>query len=135
LAGANTYGGGTRVEGGTLVAASPSALGRGDVDLRAGTLRLTDEVRVRGYRQSSGTTLAVVVRPGDCAALTAGRPISLAGGSTLELSLDDVRAGAVVPVLQAPVLLGRFARITVAGGEHRVQARYTPTGLSVRVLP
>ncbi|NKE57961.1 hypothetical protein FXN61_14410 [Lentzea sp. PSKA42] len=134
LAGANSYTGGTRVEGGTLVAASPSALGKGDVDLRAGTLRLADEVRVRGYRQASGTTLAVTVRPGDCAALTAGRPISLASGSTLEISLVNVPAGALVPVLSAPVLLGRFSRITVAGGEHRVQARYSPNGLSVRVL-
>jgi autotransporter-associated beta strand protein len=134
LAGASTYTGGTRVEGGTLVAAAPSALGNGDVDLRAGTLRVTGEVRVRGYRQSSGTTLAVTVRPGNCAALTSGRPISLASGSTLELSLENARAGTVLPVLSAPVLFGRFARITVAGGEHRVQARYTPSGLSVRVV-
>jgi autotransporter-associated beta strand protein len=133
LAGANTYSGDTRIEGGTLVAASPSALGRGDVDLRAGTLRLAGEVQVRGYRQSSGTTLAVAAGD-DCVALTAVKPISLAGGTTLELSLDDVRVGAVVPVLKAPVLLGRFARITVAGSERRVQARYSPTGLSVRVL-
>jgi len=44
-----------------------------------------------------------------------------------------VHVGAVVPVLAAPGLIGKFDRITVAG-EHRVQARYSPAGLSVRVL-
>ncbi|WP_330274722.1 phosphatase PAP2 family protein [Lentzea sp. NBC_00516] len=134
LAGANGYTGGTRVEGGTLVAASPSALGRGDVDLRAGTLRLTDQVRVRGYRQRPGTTLAVTGRQGDRAALAAVRPVTLSFGSRLEISLEDVRAGAMIPVLTAPVLLGRFSRITVEGSERRVQACYSPTGLSLRVL-
>ncbi|MEV6238380.1 phosphatase PAP2 family protein [Lentzea sp. NPDC051838] len=134
LSGINSYTGSTCVEGGTLVAASSSALGRGDVDLRAGTLRLGTAVRVRGYRQSSGTTLAVTARRGSCAALTAAYPIRLASGSALEITLADVRVGAVVPVLAAPGLLGRFATVTVAGGEHRVEPRYSPAGLSVRVL-
>ncbi|MDX3661721.1 phosphatase PAP2 family protein [Streptomyces sp. ID05-26A] len=134
LAGANTYVGGTRVEGGTLVAASISALGQGDVDLRAGELRVTNEVRVKGYRQGAGATLSVTLRPGGRAVLTSRRPISLAVGSTLEVSLENVRAGAVVPVLAAPALLGRFARITTSGGKGRVEAVYSPTGLSVRVV-
>ncbi len=134
LAGTNTYTGTTRVEGGTLVAASPSALGKGDVDLRSGTLRLDTAVRVRGYRQGSGTALAVTVRRGACAVLNSAHPIRLAGGSTLEITLEDVHVGAVVPILAAPGLVGRFDRITVTGGRHRVQARYTPAGLSVRVV-
>lgn len=135
LAGANTFTGDTRVEGGTLVAAAATALGAGDVKLRAGTLRLAaDEVRLRGcYRQDAGTTLAVTLRPGDCPALTAARPITLATGSRLEISLEDARVGDVLPVLAAPVVLGRFSRIDVVGGEHRVVARYGPVGLSVRV--
>lgn len=134
LAGVNSYTGATRVEGGTLVAASASALGRGDVELRSGTLRLENAVRVRSYRQGSGSVLAVTARRGGCAPLTAGRPITLASGSTLEITLDNVQVGAVVPVLAAPVLVGRFSRITVAGGERRVEARYGLAGLSVRVL-
>ena len=134
LAGVNSYTGATRVEGGTLVAGSPAALGKGDVELRSGTLRLESAVRVRSYRQGSGSTLAVTVRKGACAPLTAGRPVTLASGSTLEITLEDVPAGTVVPVLAAPVLAGRFARITVAGGQRRVQAQYGLAGLSVRVL-
>jgi autotransporter-associated beta strand protein len=133
LAGTNSYTGATRVEGGTLVAASASSLGKGDVDLRSGTLRLSTAVRVRSYRQGAGSVLAVTVRRGGCAPLTSGRSISLATGSTLELTLEDVRAGAVVPVLAAPVLAGRFAQITVAGGR-RVEPHYTAASLSVRVL-
>jgi len=132
LAGTNSYTGTTRVEGGTLAAAAPSALGRGEVDLRSGTLRLETAVRVRGYRQAAGTTLAVTLRHGACAVLTAAHPIRLATGSALEISLENVRAGAVLPVLAAPGLLGRFARITATG--HRVEACYSPAGLSVRVL-
>lgn len=134
LAGTNSFTGATRVEGGTLVAASASALGKGDVELRSGTVRLESPVRVRKYRQGSGSVLAVTLRKGGCAPLTSGRPISLAGGSTLELTLENVQAGTVVPVLAAPVLAGRFATITVVGGERRVQALYSPAGLSVRVL-
>ncbi|WP_086664694.1 phosphatase PAP2 family protein [Lentzea kentuckyensis] len=134
LAGANSYTGATRVEGGTLVAGSAAALGKGDVELRSGTLRLDTAVRVRSYRQASGSVLAVTLRKGGCAPLTAGRPVTLASGSMLELTLEDVPAGAVVPVLAAPVLAGRFARITVTGGERRVQANYSLAGLSVRVL-
>uniref|UniRef100_UPI0039BED56E phosphatase PAP2 family protein n=1 Tax=Lentzea alba TaxID=2714351 RepID=UPI0039BED56E len=134
LAGTNSYAGSTRVEGGMLVADSPSALGKGDVDLRSGTLRLDTAVRVRGYRQGAGATLAVTVRRGTCAVLTAAHLIRLAAGSVLEISLEDLRAGDVVPVLAAPGLLGRFARITVPGGEHRVEARYSPAGLAVRVV-
>jgi autotransporter-associated beta strand protein len=134
LAGANSYTGATRVEGGTLVAASASALGKGDVELRSGTLRLENAVRVRSYRQGSGSVLAVTARKGGCAPLTAGRPITLASGSTLEITLENVQVGTVVPVLAAPVLVGRFAQITVAGGGHRVEARYGLAGLSVHVL-
>jgi hypothetical protein len=78
--------------------------------------------------------LAVTARKGGCAPLTAGRPITLRSGSTLEITLENVQVGTVVPVLAAPVLVGRFARITVAGGERRVEARYGLAGLSVRVL-
>ncbi|WP_112261193.1 phosphatase PAP2 family protein [Lentzea terrae] len=134
LAGTNSYTGATRIEGGTLVAGSASSLGKGDVELRSGTLRLESAVRVRGYRQGTGSVLAVTVRRGACAPLTSGRPISLASGCTLEITLEDVPAGVVVPVLAAPVLTGRFAQITVAGGGRRVQPQYSLAGLSVRVL-
>lgn len=132
LAGANSYSGSTRVEGGTLVAASESALGTGDVAVRAGTFRITAEhLRLRGaYRQSAGTTLQVTLRR-DGAALTAGRPVSL--GGVLEISTEHLRPGDVLPVITAPVVLGRFSRISVVGGEYDVVARYRPNGLSVQV--
>ncbi|MEO6084835.1 MAG: phosphoesterase, partial [Umezawaea sp.] len=86
------------------------------------------------YRQNSGTTLEVTLRPGSGPALTVARPITLAQGSALVISLENVRVGETVPVLAGPVLCGKFSRITVAGGKHRVVPRYSSAGLSVRVL-
>ncbi len=135
LAGANSYTGDVRVEDGTLVAATPSALGKGDVWLRSGALRISTDVRVGGsYRQGSGSTLRVTVRRGGCPALSAGRVITLAAGSVLEVSLKDARVGDVVPVLGAPVVAGRFSRITVLGGGFQVAAWYRPSGMFVRVI-
>lgn len=141
LAGANRYLGGTRVDDGTLVASSTTALGNGDVDLRGGTLRLAAPgcVQVRGaYRQAYGTTLAVTLRPGHQPALTVAGPVTLAQGAVLEIALDqfhDCRTGAVLPVLTTPNLCGRFAKITVLAAGFRVVPRYQPTGLSVRLIP
>ncbi|MEV4313640.1 phosphatase PAP2 family protein [Actinocrispum sp. NPDC049592] len=139
LAGANRFRGGTRVDDGTLIADSTTALGDGDVDLRGGTLRLaaTGCVQVRGaYRQAYGATLAVTLRPGHQPALTVARPVTLAPGAILTVTLDPSRdyRGAVLPVLTTPALCGRFARITLAGGGFRVIASYQPTGLSIRLV-
>lgn len=142
LAGANRYLGGTRIEDGILVAASTTAFGNGDVDLRGGTLRLTPMagcVQVRGaYRQAYGTTLAVTLRPGHQPALTVARPVSLDQGAILEITLDqshDARTGAVLPILTTPSLRGRFAKITVLAEGLRVVPRYQSTGLSIRLIP
>jgi autotransporter-associated beta strand protein len=141
LAGDNRYLGGTRIEGGTLTAGSPAALGSGDVDLRGGTLRLasaTPCVQISGsYRQAYGTTLAVVVRPGHRAALTVARPVTLDQGAVLEITLDqphDARTGAYLPVLATPSLRGRFATIKVLLEGFRAVPRYHSNGLSVRLV-
>ena len=60
--------------------------------------------------------------------------ITLAAGSVLEVSLKDARVGDVVPVLGAPVVAGRFSRITVLGGGFQVAAWYRPSGMFVRVI-
>jgi autotransporter-associated beta strand protein len=142
LAGGNRYLGGTRIEGGTLTAASTTALGSGDVDLRGGTLRLTPTagcVQVCGtYRQAYGTMLAVTLRPGHQPALTVARSVTLDQGAILEITLDqpyDARAGAVLPVLVTPSLRGSFATITVVIDGFRAVARYQSTGLSIRLIP
>ncbi|WP_410642945.1 phosphatase PAP2 family protein [Amycolatopsis sp. lyj-346] len=128
LAGANSYRGGTRVEAGTLVAATPGALGTGAVALAGGTLRASG-LRVGGYHQTGGTL-----------SVTAGRALLVRGeatlerGSVLELRLTGPCPAHEVDVLCARRLRGRFAAIRADRPGYRVVPRYTPTGLSVRIL-
>jgi autotransporter-associated beta strand protein len=142
LAGDNRYRGGTTIEGGILTAASATALGGGDVDAQRGTLRLAPTagcVQVRGaYRQASGTTLAVTLRPWQPPALTVARSVTLDQGTILEITLnqpDDACAGAFLPVLATSALHGRFATIKVLTDGLRAVARYGPTGLAIRLVP
>ncbi|MFG2026123.1 phosphatase PAP2 family protein [Streptomyces sp. NPDC048825] len=135
LAGANRYTGGTTLEEGVLVTGSRDALGCGDVQVRGGTLRTASPLRVRGaYAQSSGTTLDVTLTDDGTPALAVTRRVLLDRDSTLVVRLDDQRPpepGTTIPVIDAPVLRGRFSRITVDG--HNAEPVFTNRGLSVRL--
>ncbi|MFE9650956.1 phosphatase PAP2 family protein [Streptomyces sp. NPDC006365] len=135
LAGANRYTGGTTLEEGVLATGSRDALGCGDVQVRGGTLRTASPLRVRGaYAQSSGTTLDVTLTDDGTPALTVTRRVLLDRDSTLVIRLDDQRPpepGTTIPVIDAPVLRGRFSRITVDG--HDAEPVFTARGLSVRL--
>jgi autotransporter-associated beta strand protein len=130
LHGDNGYRGGTRVTAGTLDAASPCALGTGPVEVTGGVLRVSG-VRVGGYRQAGGT---LSVRPGAGPALAVSGTVALDPGSTLEIRLDDPCPGREIPVLSARRVQGRFAAVKVDRPGFRVVPRYTPTGLSLRIL-
>lgn len=86
LAGDNDYTGGTVVDGGVLVAATPSALGTGDVTLAAGELvETTDGLVVGGdFAQAAEATLELSV-DGDSPALTVAGSATL--GGTLRVDL------------------------------------------------
>ncbi|GAA2659226.1 phosphatase PAP2 family protein [Streptomyces vastus] len=135
LAGANRYTGGTTLEEGVLATGSRDALGCGDVQVRGGTLRAASPLRVRGaYAQSSGTTLDVTLTDAGAPALTVTRRVLLDRDSTLVIRLEDQRPpapGTTIPVIDAPVLRGRFSRITVEG--HDAEPVFTARGLSVRL--
>ncbi|MFD6421591.1 phosphatase PAP2 family protein [Streptomyces sp. NPDC060198] len=138
LTGANTYTGTTDVAGGVLVAASAGALGRGDVALTAGTLRLDPArggVRVRGgYTQASGTVLDVTLRPGGGDALEADGRVVLGDRSGLRLRLaEGFGRDATVPVIGARALQGQFRTLTVEDARYRAEPVHTRTGLSVRL--
>lgn len=146
LTGANRYRGGTRVEAGVLVAGSPAALGRGDVEVRGGTLSLDPAVaavQVRGaYVQSRGGVLRVAAprrgrHAARAAALTAGLSATLAPGSVLEIQVDAEHppaAGTTMQVIRSRRLKGRFGTITVRGASLRAVPVYTATGLHVRLV-
>lgn len=135
LAGGNSYAGGTTVERGVLATASADALGRGDVRVKGGSLRVTSPLRVRGsYTQEAGTTLEVTLAGDGEPALTVDRRVLLDRAGRLVVHLDGSyrpRRGTVLPVIGARSLRGRFAGIAVDG--FRAEAVFTARGLSVRL--
>ncbi|KUL21190.1 phosphatase PAP2 family protein [Streptomyces regalis] len=138
LTGHNRYHGGTVVEDGVLVAASPHALGQGDVRVVGGTLRVDKVLRVRGtYVQQGDTTLELLVRKNHGPALEVSRRVQLGRGSVLALRLDAERppvAGTTVPVIEASQLRGRFDRVELNSDTLQAVPVYTTDGLSVRLL-
>ncbi|WP_433177115.1 phosphatase PAP2 family protein [Actinoallomurus sp. CA-150999] len=138
LTGRNRYTGGTAVDAGTLVAASTTALGSGDVRLRGGTLRVAPAtpLHVRGtFAQGAGGTLEVTLDHHRRAALDVEGRARLDGGA-LRLALDPVARppyGAVLPVLRARVFDGRFAAVTVDVPGVHAEPVYTRHGVSVRL--
>ncbi len=132
LTGANSYRGRTRVEAGMLLAAGPCALGTGDVELAGGVLRVSDRgLRVGGYRQFGGT---LSVRSGFSPSLAVSGVVTLEAGSVLEVHLEPGCSATEIPVVSARRLRGRFAATKVDRPGFRVVPRYTPTGLSLRIL-
>ncbi|MER7834874.1 phosphatase PAP2 family protein [Streptomyces sp. NPDC096040] len=137
LTGSNGYRGGTVVAGGTLVAASNEALGRGDVRITAGTLRVAGGLFVRGtYTQDAGT-LEVTLGKGRKAPLQVKHLAVLGKGSTLSLNLDTEHppaAGCTLLVLDAPRLRGQFDHVELNSDKLRAVPVYTADGLSVRLV-
>ncbi|MFE0515110.1 phosphatase PAP2 family protein [Streptomyces sp. NPDC058964] len=137
LTGRNRYTGGTVLAAGTLVAGSQDALGRGDVRVSGGTLRVDGRVRVRGgYTQDSGA-LELTLRCGREAPLVVGHRAVLGGGSVLSLRLDAEHppsAGSTLPVVGVPRLSGRFDRVELNSDRLRAVPVYTAEGLSVRLV-
>ncbi|MFE7900261.1 phosphatase PAP2 family protein [Streptomyces sp. NPDC057424] len=138
LTGHNRYQGGTVLEAGTLVAASPGALGEGDVRITGGTLRADKVLRVRGsYVQDCESTLELLLRRHRGPALTVDRRVLLGRGSVLSLRLGAERppvAGTTVPVLSAGQLRGRFDRVELDSETLRAVPVHTADGLSVRLV-
>ncbi|MEU2423315.1 phosphatase PAP2 family protein [Streptomyces sp. NPDC007851] len=137
LTGDNRYRGGTVLAGGTLVAASGEALGRGDVRISAGTLRVAGELFVRGtYTQDAGS-LEVTLTKGGRAPLTVKHLAVLGRGSTLTLNLGTEHppaAGSTLAVLAAPRLRGQFDKVELNSTALRAVPVYTAEGLSVRLV-
>ncbi|NUT10045.1 MAG: phosphoesterase, partial [Nonomuraea sp.] len=138
LTGHNRYHGGTVVEGGVLVAGSANALGRGDVRVAGGTLRVDKVLRVRGaYVQEGESHLDLLVRKGRGPALDVSGRVVLGRGSVLSLRLDaecPPVAGTTIPVIEARRLRGQFDKVALNSDTLRAVPVYTTEGLSVRLL-
>ncbi|WP_035839845.1 phosphatase PAP2 family protein [Kitasatospora azatica] len=141
LLGTNHYTGTTVVAAGVLAAGSRDAFGRGDVQVRGGTLRVDAErgaVRVHGdYLQSAaGTRLELTLHHCHAPALTVAGRVTLGDGAQLALRLPDTRAlgeDVVLPVISGGTLQGGFGSVTVDAQGYRATPLYTHDGLAVRL--
>lgn len=131
LSGANSYSGGTELRGGTLIAASPKALGSRSVRVSDGTLQLaaSDAVTISGnYVQTSGK---LSLDPAKTALHVAGS--ADVGNTVLEIDFAGTppAAGTRFDVLSANLINGTFASIDSKGV--RMHAVYTGNTVSVIV--
>ncbi|WP_043728129.1 phosphatase PAP2 family protein [Kutzneria sp. 744] len=126
LMGSNHYRGGTRVEAGTVVAATPTALGSGPVEVVGGALSLGRGLCGGDYRQSGGH---LVVRLGD---VLSGESIVVSGG-VLEILVGSSVPREPVRVLSACRLHGRFAAIKINRPGLRAVPTYSSNCLSIRI--
>jgi autotransporter-associated beta strand protein len=157
LTGDNSFSGGTVISEGTLVAASPEALGNGPVQVgAAGTLAVTPRpagavspaarteregdgrdaatVRVDGTLEVAGT-LAVTLGPGtaDTVLSVAGGAL-LDGGSALVLTLPDgISRPAAISLLSARQVRGTFGTVSVTTPGYSAMARYARDGVTVLI--
>lgn len=136
LAGSNSYGGGTQVVAGTLLAASATALGRGDVYLGGGSLASqapTALTLAGAYTQLSGTTLVLEIGSGGAGRLVVGGTATLAGG-TLHVRFAPGSApsvGDTLQVISCGNLRGRFTTVTVEG--FKATPTYSAAGVLLRI--
>lgn len=135
LHGRNSWVGGTQIDGGTLEAASASALGGGDVYLRGGALAgvARDRLIVQGnYTQLAAGTLALALQGADSGLHVHG--VATIAGGTLRLRFADgyrPAPGSRHAVLTAARRRGVYDTIVVEG--RQATALYTPTGLTLRI--
>lgn len=137
LTGNNVYTGGTQVSAGTLVAASATALGKGDVYLAAGgTLVCQAPASLTlsaGYTQLANSTLQLVIGGNGAGRLQAAGTVTLAGG-TLNVVFkagQSPSVGDTLNLITAGALKGTFTTINVTG--YKTTATYSATGLQIRI--
>ena len=148
LAGENSYRGGTVITGGTLAAASATALGDGSVQIgAAGTLAVAsiEADPEKGWRQE-GTVrvgrglevtgvLAVTLLPrADGPVLSVAGDAQLDSASELVVAITgNVHDGAVLPVLSARRVRGTFGSVSVSTPGYSAVAVYHHDSVAVHV--
>lgn len=122
LTGANSYSGGTRVEGGVLRAAASGALGAGSVYVAGGTLELAGPTVVSG--QLALAAQGTLKLAGGAKALVGGT--SLLGGTlVVDLTASPVGGSSLV-VVQAGAVSGSFASVSVRVNGADYTGSFTP---------
>jgi len=136
LLGANSWMGGTQIDGGTLEAASPAALGAGDVYVGGGTLSSVTKGRLvigGNYTQLNGGTTAITMNESGAGVVDVKGTATIVGG-TLHLKFGSgfkPAAGSSYAVLTAGARRGVYGTIVVDG--YKATPEYSATGLAIRI--
>ncbi|KPC55394.1 acid phosphatase [Amantichitinum ursilacus] len=135
LAGANSYTGGTDIEGGTLQADSVSGFGNGDVYVGKGTavIAAASALSVANYTQLATGASQLVMGSGTQGQIKASGNVTLAGG-TLNITFASgytPSVGSTLTLINAKALNGTFSSITVNG--FKATPTYSATGLTLHL--
>lgn len=133
LAGHNSYTGGTEVKEGTLVAASGTALGCGDVTVSGGVLteNVAGEVKVEGdYEQSKAAKLVLHIGSEADIFIVEGAA-KVDGVLMLEFENGYVPSAAA-DVFKAEVISGKFDEVIINGLSGTYDAEYESGKLVIR---
>jgi autotransporter-associated beta strand protein len=136
LTGANTWTGGTLVNGGTLQADSTSAFGTGDLYQAAGTVvsaPTTGVLAVGGnYAEQSGATLTLNLSGAAKGTLQVALVAKIAGSLNVAFANGYTPAvGDTITVLSAHQLSGTFSSVSVSG--FKVTTSYSGTAVTVHL--
>ncbi|HCX85464.1 MAG TPA: hypothetical protein DHV14_10115 [Micrococcales bacterium] len=154
LAGANSYTGGTYVDGGNLVAESATALGGGDVTVSDGELAetSTSPLHVAGdlaLTSEAGLRLTLEVPAADpapaadiaAAAVDASGALAVDGAASLggTLTVDgaaDLPVGTEVPLVSFAASTGTFSDVVVPGlpADRVAELRYAADGVTLAIV-
>ena len=135
MAGTNSYTGGTIISAGTLAADSVSALGKGDVFMKGGTLECAapGALAIGGaYTQTAGTLKLVMSGAAKGVLSVTGNAVIASGSLAVSFSGYTPAVGDTLTVLSAGKRTGQFTSVSVAGFS-KVTTTYTATGVQIRL--
>lgn len=134
LTGNNAYQGGTLVQAGRLVAASPTALGQGDLYVSGGTAVIASQgsLTLNGNLTLDGAALELVI-DGDARQADIDQRLVIDGGQlVLDFAAGVPQAGARLTLLTASEVDGEFDQVDA--GEVDIELSYTDTAVVATIL-
>ncbi|GAB4001081.1 hypothetical protein GCM10029992_35360 [Glycomyces albus] len=137
LSGDNSFTGGVHVESGTLEAASATALGGGEVQVKGGALVLeAARVEIGGKYTQAGAALDATVNDSGEPVLDVEREFRIETGSVLRIHLDPQRppaAGVEVPIVKAKRVEGEFDSVELDLEGRTATTEYGKKSITVRI--
>lgn len=136
LAGKNSWTGGTTIEDGTLVAASDTAFGNGDIYLSGGKAVIdTRELKVRGnITLRKQANVEIKLQDKNNVRLQINKTMSIEGGNLVLTAAPSqtFKAGDTLKLVNASTVQGKFDSVSLAG--HTLKVTYSKNDISARVV-